>query len=102
MRSLPTFSDARFSFSFFLTTPAKNPRTECCCQSVAFMMASIVAPLGWRSRFSTVDCLEAAPETAGAIVVGEAASTQALAGLRGLVVDFATLALEGLDFGFTF
>src|SRR5437773_1719493 len=44
--------------SFFLTTPAKNPRTECCCQSVAFMIAAIVVPLGWCSSFSTADCLD--------------------------------------------
>ena len=39
-------------------TLAKNPRTECCCQSVAFMMAAIVVPLGWCSSFSTADCLD--------------------------------------------
>src|SRR3984885_1790834 len=43
MRSSPTFSDTRFSLSFFLTTPAKKPRTECCCQSVAFTTAAMVA-----------------------------------------------------------
>src|ERR1700754_4579761 len=53
-----TFSEVRFSFSFFLTTPAKKPRTECCCQSVAFMIASMVVPFGWRSRLSTISCLE--------------------------------------------
>jgi hypothetical protein len=44
--------------SFFLTTPAKKPRTECCCQSVAFMIAAIVVPLGSCSIFSTADCLD--------------------------------------------
>src|SRR5258706_10346261 len=58
MRSSPTFSVTRFSLSFFLTTPAKNPRTECCCQSVAFMIAAIVVPLGCCSSFSTADCLD--------------------------------------------
>src|ERR1700694_1702253 len=48
----------RLRSSFFLTTPAKNPRTECCCQSVAFMIAAIVVPLGWCSSFSTADCLD--------------------------------------------
>jgi hypothetical protein len=47
-----------FSLSFFLTTPAKKPRTECCCQSVAFMIAAMVAPFGRRSMASTVACLE--------------------------------------------
>src|ERR1700733_6892338 len=58
MRSSPTFSDTRFSLSFFLTTPAKKPRTECCCQSVAFMIAAIVLPFGSRSIASTASCLE--------------------------------------------
>src|SRR5258705_11569854 len=58
MRAPPTFSDVRLSLSFFLTTPAKNPRTECCCQSVAFMIAAIVVPFGRCSSFSTTDCLD--------------------------------------------
>src|SRR2546429_9311606 len=74
MRAPSVFSDKRFSFSFFLTTPAKEPRTECCCQSVAFMIASMVVPLGWRSRPSTVSCLEERADTAvafeGAVLVG--------------------------------
>src|ERR1700735_3210849 len=57
MRSSPTFSDARFSLSLVLTTPAKKPRTECCCQSVAFMMAAIVVPLGCSRRARTASCL---------------------------------------------
>jgi hypothetical protein len=39
------------------TTPAKNPRTECCCQPVAFIMAVIVAPFGCLRRVSTASCL---------------------------------------------
>src|SRR6266436_9695306 len=58
MRSSPTLSETRFSLSFFLTTPAKKPRTECCCQSVAFMIAAIVVPFGSCNIFSTADCLE--------------------------------------------
>src|ERR1700733_12480707 len=58
MRSSPTFSDTRFSLSFFLTTPAKKPRTECCSQSVAFMIAAIVVPFGCRNIPSTVSCLD--------------------------------------------
>jgi hypothetical protein len=34
----------RVSPSFLRTTPAKKPRTECCCHPVVFMMAAIVAP----------------------------------------------------------
>src|SRR5262249_39029101 len=57
MRSPPIFSDTSVNPSFFRTTPAKKPRTECCCQPVAFMMAAIVAPLGWLSRARTASCL---------------------------------------------
>src|ERR1700719_3445081 len=58
MRRPSTFAETRLRSSFFLTTPAKNPRTECCCQSVAFMIAAIVVPLGSCSIFSTADCLD--------------------------------------------
>src|SRR6266478_8592565 len=58
MRPPSTFSETRLRSSFFLTTPAKKPRTECGCQSVAFMIAAIVVPLGSRSIASTVSCLD--------------------------------------------
>src|SRR6266404_9486806 len=58
MRSPSTFSEVRLRPSFFLTIPAKKPRTECCCQSVAFIMAAMVVPFGWRSIASTASCLE--------------------------------------------
>src|SRR6185312_17567960 len=58
MRSSPVFAETRLSLSFFLTTPAKKPRTECCCQCVAFMIAAMLAPFGAQSNFSTADCLE--------------------------------------------
>src|SRR6185437_1641403 len=58
MRSSPVFAETRLSLSFFLTTPAKKPRTECCCQSVAFIIAAMLAPFGAYSIFSTADCLE--------------------------------------------
>src|ERR1700720_1029696 len=57
MRSAPAFSDVRVKPSFLRTTPAKKPRTECCCQPVAFMMAAIVVPLGCLSRARTASCL---------------------------------------------
>src|SRR5262249_38930065 len=43
---------------FLRTTPAKKPRTECCCQRVARMMAAIVAPSGRPSMASTRACFE--------------------------------------------
>src|SRR5712671_863127 len=58
MRPPSTFSETRLRSSFFLTTPAKKPRTECCCQPVAFMIAAIVVPFGSYSIFSTADCLD--------------------------------------------
>src|SRR3954453_17753577 len=58
MRLPSTASGRRFRLSFFLTTPAKKPRTECGCQSVAFMIAAIVVPLGSWSIASTASCLD--------------------------------------------
>src|SRR5215510_4554268 len=57
-RSLPVFSDTRFNPSFLRTTPAKNPRTECGCQPVAFVTAATVAPRPCRSISITRACLE--------------------------------------------
>jgi hypothetical protein len=60
MRLSPTLAETRFSLSFFLTTPTKKPRTECCCQSVAFMIAAIVVPFGCRNIPRTVSCFDEA------------------------------------------
>src|SRR5215471_19541393 len=60
MRSPFVFSDLSASPSFLWTTPAKKPRTECCCQPVAFMMAGIVAPSGRLSSLITAACFELA------------------------------------------
>jgi hypothetical protein len=38
-------------------TPARNPRTECCCQPVACMIAAIVVPEGDCNIARTRDCL---------------------------------------------
>src|ERR1700704_4634219 len=43
--------------SFFFTVPARNPRTLCCCQSLASIISSMLAPSGWLSRVSTRSCL---------------------------------------------
>src|SRR5947209_15215006 len=61
MRSSPTFFETKFNLSFFFTTPAKKPRTECGCHSVAFMIAAMVVPFGCRSIPRTVSCLDEAP-----------------------------------------
>src|SRR6266478_4682457 len=60
MRSPSAFSDVSVKPSFLRITPAKKPRTECCCQPVAFMIAGIVAPLGWLSSAMMVAFLELA------------------------------------------
>src|ERR1700704_4091259 len=57
MRSPSAFSDVSAKPSFLRTTPAKKPRTECCCHPVAFMIAAIVVPLGCLSRSRTFSCL---------------------------------------------
>src|SRR5215204_5919672 len=44
IRSPSTFFEASFSLRRLRTTPAKKPRTECCCQPVAFITAVIVVP----------------------------------------------------------
>jgi hypothetical protein len=43
--------------SFLRMTPARKPRTECCCHSVAAIIAAIVAPAGARSMATIWACL---------------------------------------------
>src|SRR6516165_9222395 len=69
MRPDFVFSDARVSPSFFFTTPAKKPRTECGCQPVTFEIAAmVVPPLAW-SRPSTRSCLVVLPLKRDAVCV---------------------------------
>src|SRR3981081_3176849 len=98
MRCPSTLSETRFNFSFFLITPAKKPRTECCCQSVAFMMASMVVPLDWRSRPITVSCLE---ERSDAVFAFEATGlAEAFGDFPVLGMGWPDRALGDFDFGF--
>src|SRR6266508_903552 len=53
-----TFCDPSFSLRRLRTTPARKPRTECCCQPVAFIIAAIVAPVGDCSIAMRRDCFE--------------------------------------------
>src|ERR1700681_4034447 len=48
-RPFSVCSETRLSPSFLRTTPARKPRTECCCHSVAVTREAIVAPAGIRS-----------------------------------------------------
>jgi len=79
--------DSRFNFSFLRTTPARNPRTECCCQPVACIIAAIVVPADDCNIAITRDCLEAASAFFPA-------SEGATAGCAGFI-----LARAGLDLG---
>src|ERR1700676_2896966 len=60
-RPLSVCSETRLSRSFLRMTPARKPRTECCCQSVTVMIASIVAPVGSRSIAMMRACLVSGP-----------------------------------------
>jgi hypothetical protein len=40
------------------TTPERKPRTECCCHSVVFIMAAMVAPVGDRNIAMIRACFE--------------------------------------------
>src|ERR1700730_12871739 len=57
MRPLSVDSETRFKPSFLRTTPARKPRTECCCHSVVVIIAAIVAPAGVRSIAMMRACL---------------------------------------------
>src|SRR5215813_6675852 len=57
MRSPSVFSDCTVKPSFLRTTPARKPRTECCCHPVACIMASMLTPLGARSIARMRACL---------------------------------------------
>src|ERR1700676_4983396 len=48
-RPLSVCSETRLRPSFLRTTPARKPRTECCCHSVAVMIAARVARARVRS-----------------------------------------------------
>src|ERR1700692_2062848 len=56
-RPLSVCSETRLRPSFLRMTPARKPRTECCCHSVAAIIATIVAPAGARSMATIWACL---------------------------------------------
>src|SRR5260370_22951391 len=60
-RPLSVCSETRLRPSLLRMTPARKPRTECCCQSVAVMIAAIVAPVGIRSIAMMRACLVSGP-----------------------------------------
>src|SRR6516225_3508685 len=61
--------DVSVSPSFFFTTPAKKPRTECGCQPVTFEIAAmVVPPLAW-SRPRTRSRLVVPPPERDAVCV---------------------------------
>src|SRR6202011_5273762 len=93
-RPLSVCSETRFKPSFLRTTPARKPRTECCCHSVAVMIAAIVAPAGVRSIARMRACL-----VSDRVEVFGDDCTDRERGLDLLVVR-ATERAEALDFDF--
>src|SRR5674476_63215 len=57
MRPLSPRSETRLRPSFLRTTPARKPRTECCCHPVAVTIAAIVTPEGVWSIATIRACL---------------------------------------------
>src|SRR5260370_5508927 len=57
-RAPSTFVEPSLSLRRLRTTPARKPRTECCCQPVACIMAAIVAPADDCSMAMMRDCFE--------------------------------------------
>src|SRR6516225_5710412 len=98
---LSTFFDPSFSLRRLRTTPARKPRTECCCQPVAFIIASIVAPAGDRSIATTCDCLECDSACLGlrpCCVVFVAAMAEVATRVR-FLADFDTWILHSVGGG---
>src|SRR5258708_35342177 len=96
IRPLSVTSETRPRPSFLRTTPARKPRTECCCQSVAVMIAAIVAPAGIRNIAMMRACLV----SGRAAVFEEAGANRARAlGLPVLRVAVRAAAL-GFELGF--
>src|SRR5712664_4323575 len=60
-RPFSVCSETRLSPSFLRTTPARKPRTECCCHSVAVTRDAIVAPAGVRSIAIMRACFVSGP-----------------------------------------
>src|SRR5438067_6332530 len=81
-----TFFELSLSKRRLRTTPARKPRTECCCQPVSCIIAAIVVPAGNPSNAITRACLEIASFLLSA-------SERAMAGRE----DFTTFACARLD-----
>src|SRR5260221_12620341 len=76
--------ETRLSPSLLRTTPARKPRTECCCQSVAVMIAAIVAPAGVRSIAMMRACFVSASAPGLDDVGADRGGDLALLGFRAL------------------
>lgn len=86
--------EAKLSLRRLRTTPARKPRTECCCQLVAFINASRVVPPGERNISIAVDCFVSA--RLGGWSAGFLAKFFEPARLRGERVGAAVRFLEDL------
>src|SRR6266513_2167263 len=99
-----TFFDSSLSLSRLRTTPARKPRTECCCQPVACIMAAIVDPAGDCSMVMTRDCFEPGlaflPLASNAVGCGVfAATAAALDPADRFLADFDMEILRSVDSG---
>src|ERR1700738_4081605 len=90
----PPVFEAILSLRRLRTTPARKPRTECCCQPVAFIIAAIVAPGGDCNIAMTRDCFE---RVSGLLALGSAVCCAAFAAGTGAGQDIAGRFLADLD-----
>src|SRR5215469_14582405 len=99
MRPDFVFSDSSASPSFFFTTPAKKPRTECGRHPVTFEIVAMVVPPLDRSRPRTRSCLFVPPlEREAVCALFFLFDLSRFAGLvrgLGLVLDLAIKDLRG-------
>src|SRR5450759_1042513 len=95
MRPLSPRSETRLRPSFLRTTPARKPRTECCCHPVAVTIAAIVTPEGVWSIATIRACL-----VAGRAVVFDEAGRDCVRDLSLLVFRVGErVAAFGFDLG---
>src|SRR5258707_4947492 len=89
-----TFFEPSLSLGRLRTTPARKPRTECCCQPVAVIIAAIVAPGGDCNIAMTRDCFE---RVSGLLALGSAVCGAAFAAGTGAGPDIAGRFLADFD-----
>jgi hypothetical protein len=87
------------SLSFFLTTAAKKPRTECSCQPVAAMIAAMGVPSASRNIPSTISFFETlAPDDSADAGFVSGPSAGVLDAITLCFPDEGRVARDGLGF----